>query len=164
MGNMYSKLYSINTIGLRFFTVYGPWGRPDMALFKFTKAILEDKPIQVYNYGKHSRSFTYIDDIVESISRLLSKVINGDINKKLNNLIFNIGGYKSVELMKYIQCIENCTNKKAIIELLPLQLGDIEKTEADVSLLKEYIDYSPKITVEEGIPKFVSWFRKYYKL
>ncbi len=163
MAHTYSHLFGVTTVGLRFFTVYGPWGRPDMALFKFTKAILDEKPLNVYNNGKHSRSFTYIDDIIESMVRLLKKAemkstISGE------NLIFNIGGSQSIALMNYIKCIEDCLGKKAEIKYLPMQPGDVENTDADTNALEQYIGYSPQIPIEDGIPKFIDWYKKYYQI
>lgn len=163
MAYTYSHLFGFSTIGLRFFTVYGPWGRPDMALFKFTKAIINQIPMEVYNHGKHSRSFTYIDDIIESICCLMKKM--DKMHKEFGkNTIFNIGGSQSVELMDYIHSIEEYIGKKAIIEYLPIQPGDVEKTEADTQALESFIDYSPQFTIEYGIPKFIDWYREYYQI
>ena len=158
MAYTYSNLYNIKTIGLRFFTVYGPLGRPDMSYYKFTKSICNDEPIQVYNNGNHSRSFTYIEDIINSIDLLLNK-FNGIVD---DNLVLNIGGNETIKLMDYIRCIENYLNKKANIEFLPMQLGDIQKTEADISLLESKINYVPKISIDEGISKFIDWYKEYY--
>jgi len=157
MAHTYSHLFGLNTIGLRFFTVYGPWGRPDMALNIFTKNIIEGKPLQVFNKGKHSRSFTYIDDIVESISKLLN--VENFENKYS---IFNIGGEKAIDLMDYISIIESTLSLKGTYEFLPLQLGDVEKTEADSNNLREIIDFSPKTDIEIGINKFLDWYENYY--
>jgi len=158
MAHSYSKLYNIKTIGLRFFTVYGPWGRPDMALFKFTKSILENRSINVFNNGMHSRSFTYVDDIVNCI-HLLTKKINSIEN--IYNII-NIGGNQSIKLMDYINCIEYNLGKKAKVKFLPMQIGDVENTESNVDILFDLINYKPKISIDEGIPKFINWYKSYY--
>jgi UDP-glucuronate 4-epimerase len=159
MAHTYSHLFGLNTIGLRFFTVYGPWGRPDMALNIFTKNIIEDKPLQIFNNGKHIRSFTYIDDIIESVFRLID--IQPD---KLNRYsIFNIGGEDVIKLMDYISAIENSLSLKGKYEYLPLQLGDVEKTEVDSNNLREIIDFSPKTDIKIGIKKFVDWYNSYYE-
>ena len=157
MAHTYSHLFGLNTIGLRFFTVYGPWGRPDMALNIFTKNIIEGKPLQIFNNGKHSRSFTYIDDIVESISKLLN--VDSFENKYS---IFNIGGENAIDLMNYVSMIESALSLKGTYDFLPMQLGDVEKTEADLQNLRKVIDFSPKTNIKTGIKKFVDWFRKYY--
>ncbi len=158
MAYAYSHLYDINLIGLRFFTVYGPWGRPDMALFKFVKNILDSKPIKLFNHGNHVRSFTYIDDIVYSIRKILYKKGIFDRHK-----VFNIGGIKAVKLKDYITCIEDYLGKKANIDYLPLQLGDVEKTEASTTILYREINFEPSISIDEGIPKFIEWYKKFYK-
>ena len=157
MAHTYSHLFGLNTIGLRFFTVYGPWGRPDMALNIFTKNIIEGKPLQVFNKGKHSRSFTYIDDIVESISKLLN--VENFENKYS---IFNIGGEKAIDLMDYISIIESTLSLKGTYEFLPMQLGDVEKTESDLDNLREIIKFSPSIDVKVGIEFFIEWYKNYY--
>ena len=157
MAHTYSHLFGLNTIGLRFFTVYGPWGRPDMALNIFTKNIIEGKPLQVFNKGKHSRSFTYIDDIVESISKLLN--VENFENKYS---ILNIGGENTIDLMNYISVIEDALSLKGSYNFLPMQLGDVEKTEADSSSLSKIIDFSPKTDIKIGINKFVDWYELYY--
>jgi UDP-glucuronate 4-epimerase len=174
MAHTYSHLYGLPTTGLRFFTVYGPWGRPDMALFKFTKAILENKPIDVYNNGDMERDFTYIDDIVEGISRIIKSVPKG--NKKWTGInpdpssskapfkVYNIGNNKPVKLLDFIKYIENTTGKKAKKNMLPIQPGDVPKTWADVSSLNKDFDYKPKKTIELGVKNFVTWYCKYYKL
>ena len=216
MAHSYAHLYNIPCTGLRFFTVYGPWGRPDMALFLFTKAILAGEPIKVFNRGKHKRSFTYIDDIVEGITRILEKppsAVNEKTKKPKNQKtagpdpvaspafevpetgnrnpetvaftepgtrkpetagpdpatsgvgpyrIYNIGNEQSVELMHYIEVLENCLGKKAEMEMLPLQPGDVPATEASMQGLREAIDYSPSVPVEQGIQNFVDWYREYY--
>tara|TARA_B110000116_G_C16706346_1_gene522309 strand:+ start:208 stop:1176 length:969 start_codon:yes stop_codon:yes gene_type:complete len=154
----YFNLYNISSIGLRFFTVYGPWGRPDMALFKFTKNILANKKIDVYNKGNHSRSFTYIDDIVDAIELLLENYIIK------NNFyeILNIGGEKSIKLLEFINIIENKLVLKAKMNFMPKQLGDVEKTESDCSKIASLVNYQPKVSIEDGISNFIDWYKKYY--
>ena len=174
MAHTYSHLFDIPTTGLRFFTVYGPWGRPDMALFKFTNHILAGKPIDVFNHGKHKRDFTYVDDIVEGVVRTLDNVATGNPNWDSNNpdpatsaapyRVYNIGNNKPVDLGHYIHVLEECLGKKAEKNLLPLQPGDVPDTFADVSDLIRDVDYKPNTSVEEGIAKFVEWYREYYKL
>lgn len=157
MAYTYSHLYNIQTIGLRFFTVYGPWGRPDMALNIFTKKIIEGKLLEIFNNGKHSRSFTYIDDIIESIFRLI-----GVQSDKLNRYsIFNIGGEHATDLMDYISAIEEALSLKGKYQYLPMQLGDVEKTEADSNNLRKIINFSPKTDIKIGINKFVDWYKEY---
>jgi len=173
MAHTYSNLYGIPTTGLRFFTVYGPWGRPDMALFLFTKAILEDKAIDVFNYGKHRRDFTYVDDIVEGVVRTLDNTASGNPNwngmkpdpatSKAPWRIYNIGNQNPVELMDYIEALEKALGKKAEKNLLPLQPGDVPDTYADVEDLVNDVGYKPSTTVEEGVSHFISWYRKYNK-
>lgn len=173
MAHTYSHLYDLPTTGLRFFTVYGPWGRPDMALFKFTKAIIKGEPIQVFNYGKHRRDFTYIDDIVEGIIRVLDNpaVSNAGWNgaepdpgsSKAPWRVYNIGNQKPVELMDYICALETALGKEAEKELLPMQPGDVPDTYADVSDLVENFQYQPNTAVEEGISRFVTWYREFYR-
>jgi UDP-glucuronate 4-epimerase len=173
MAHTYSYLFNLPTTGLRFFTVYGPWGRPDMALFIFTKSILEGKPIEVFNNGDMERDFTYVDDIIEGISRIL----NGTAPQSLQSAtgmvpdpstspapygVYNIGNSNPVKLMDFIRAIERCTGRTAIIEYKGMQPGDIRKTWADVSHLAEHFDYKPKYTVEYGVEQFVQWFRTYY--
>ncbi|MGM8225050.1 NAD-dependent epimerase [Cellvibrio sp. ARAG 10.3] len=174
MAHTYSHLFNIPTTGLRFFTVYGPWGRPDMALFIFTKKILAGEPIDVFNFGHHRRDFTYIDDIVEGVIRTLDHVApanpqwNGDTpdpaTSKAPYRIYNIGSNNPVELLRYIEVLEDCLGKKAIKNLLPLQLGDVPDTYADVDALIEDVDYKPTTPVEAGIDNFVKWYRDYYKV
>ena len=154
----YSNLYRMKTIGLRFFTVYGPWGRPDMALFKFTKNILKGKPIHVFNYGKHSRDFTYVDDIVEGIFKIL---ISKDT--KISSSVYNIGCGNKVPLSKYIKLIEKFLQKKSKKKLLPLQKGDVIQTHSDINLIKKDFKYIPKTKVENGVKKFIDWYISYYK-
>jgi len=173
MAHTYSHLYNMPTTGLRFFTVYGPWGRPDMALFLFTKAILEGKPIDVFNYGKHRRDFTYINDIVEGVIRVLDNVAqpNPDWNGAEPDSatstgpyrLYNIGNNQPVELMHYIEVLEQCLGKKAEKNMLPLQPGDVPDTYANVEALVKDVNYKPETTVEEGIANFVEWYLGYYK-
>jgi UDP-glucuronate 4-epimerase len=172
MAHTYSHLFQIPTTGLRFFTVYGPWGRPDMALFMFTKNILAGKPIDVFNYGNHRRDFTYIDDIVEGVIRTLDKVPtaneswSGDnpdpATSKAPYKLYNIGNNQPVELKHYIEVLEDCLGKKAIQNFLPLQMGDVPDTYADVEALVEDVDYKPQTQVEDGIANFVKWYKDYY--
>lgn len=158
MAYTYSHLYNIQTIGLRFFTVYGPWGRPDMAMFLFTDAILNDKPINVFNNGDLSRDFTYIDDIVQGI---LLIVENKTVIEK--NQLFNIGNSKPVQLLQFIKEIENEIGKEAEKIMLPMQAGDVNQTWADVDALKSLYGYNPTFSVKEGIKNFVDWYKTYYK-
>ena len=172
MAHTYSQLYGLPTTGLRFFTVYGPWGRPDMALFRFTKNILEDKPIDGYNYGKHRRDFTYIDDIAEGVIRVLDNVAqpNTDWNSdqpdpgtsKAPYRLYNIGNNQPVDLLNFIATLENCLGKKAEKNFLPLQDGDVPDTYADVQDLMRDVGYQPKTPVETGIAQFVEWYKKFY--
>ncbi|MCK5704482.1 MAG: NAD-dependent epimerase [Cyclobacteriaceae bacterium] len=174
MAHTYSHLYNIPTTGLRFFTVYGPWGRPDMALFLFTKAILEEKPIDVFNHGMMKRDFTYIDDIVEGIYRLINHIpkpnnswdaLNPDPSfSKAPYKVFNIGNNQPVELNYFIESIEKALGKKAIKNLLPLQPGDVEETYANIDHLKNEVGFKPNTKIEDGIQSFVDWYRDYYKI
>lgn len=174
MAHTYSHLFNIPTVGLRFFTVYGPWGRPDMALFLFTRKILAGEPIDVFNYGHHRRDFTYIDDIVEGVVRTLDKVAtpntqwNGDspdpATAKGPYRLYNIGSNRPVELLRYIEILEECLGKKATKNLLPLQLGDVPDTYANVDALIEDVDYQPSTPIELGVENFVRWYRDYYKV
>ncbi|MCZ8529752.1 NAD-dependent epimerase [Alteromonas sp. PRIM-21] len=174
MAHTYSHLYNLPTTGLRFFTVYGPWGRPDMALFKFTKAILEGKTIQVYNYGNHRRDFTYIDDIVEGVIRSLDNVAkpneswdggNPDPStSKAPYKVYNIGAQTPVHLLKFIETLESALGIEAKKELLPMQPGDVPDTYADVSSLVEDTGYQPSTDVETGVKAFVDWYRDFYKV
>lgn len=173
MAHTYSHLYALPTTGLRFFTVYGPWGRPDMALFLFTKAIKEGKPIDVFNYGKHRRDFTYIDDIVEGVIRTLDRVAESNpqwqgktpdpASSKAPWRVFNIGNQHPVELLDYIGCIESELGRKAELNLLPLQPGDVPDTASDVSALEAWVDYKPETPVSVGIARFVVWYQAYFK-
>lgn len=164
MAHTYSHLYGFPTTGLRFFTVYGPWGRPDMAMFLFTDAIVKGEPIKVFNHGKMERDFTYIDDITEGVVR----VIEGSVEKRLrlNELykVYNIGNNSSVKLLDFIEAIESCLGKTATKEMLPMQPGDVAKTWANVdNLIKDY-NYQPNTPFEKGVREFVDWYRSYYKL
>jgi len=173
MAHTYSHLYQIPTTGLRFFTVYGPWGRPDMALFLFTKNILAGKPIDVFNHGNHRRDFTYIDDIVEGVVRVLDKTAepnpewSGDTPDSATSTapyrLYNIGNNQPVELMYYIEVLEDCLGKKAEKNMLPLQQGDVPATYADVTDLVRDVGYKPDMSVEQGIANFVDWYRGYYR-
>lgn len=164
LAHSYCHLYGLKASGLRFFTVYGPWGRPDMALFKFTEAIIKGLPIDIYNHGQMSRDFTYIDDIVESIARLRSKppVPNGPEDGV--NRIFNIGRGQPVPLLEFVDCLEAALGIKAQRNFLPLQAGDVVKTWADVSALAEWVDFRPQVTVETGVAEFVKWYRHFYQI
>lgn len=173
MAHSYSYLHKLPTTGLRFFTVYGPWGRPDMALFKFTKNILEEKPIDVFNHGKHTRDFTYIDDIVGGVIKTLDNPAKSNSNWDSNQpdpatsnapwRVYNIGNNKPVKLMSYIAALEKNLGKKAKINFLPLQLGDVPDTFANVDNLKDTFDYKPSTSIVDGVSQFVKWYRKYYK-
>ncbi len=174
MAHTYSHLYNLSCTGLRFFTVYGPWGRPDMALFLFTKAILENRPIDVFNYGKMQRDFTYIDDIIEGVVRVMKRPATPNPDWSGDNpdpgtsyapyRVYNIGNNQPVELMHFIQVIEDCLGKKAEKNLLPLQPGDVPATYADIDDLIRDTGFKPETTLEEGIPKFISWYREYFKV
>ncbi len=174
MAHTYSHLFKIPTTGLRFFTVYGPWGRPDMALFLFTKAILEDRAIDVYNYGDMQRDFTYIDDIVEGVVRVIDNPPKGNLNWSGKNpdpsssrapyKIYNIGNNAPVGLMDFIEEIEKKIGKKAKKNFLPLQPGDVKSTYADVSDLIEDLGYKPQTPIREGISNFIDWYLDYYKI
>ncbi len=174
MAHTYAHLYNVPVTGLRFFTVYGPWGRPDMALFKFTKNIFEGKPIEVYNFGKMKRDFTYIDDIVEGVVRVMKKVPKGS-DKWDGNApdpsfsyapykLYNIGNNSPVHLMKFISIIEENIGKKAIIEFKELQKGDVVETYADIDDLIENVGFKPSTSLETGIKNFINWFKEYYKI
>lgn len=174
MAHTYSNLYQIPTTGLRFFTVYGPYGRPDMALFLFTKAILEGKPIDVYNHGRMKRDFTYVDDIVEGIVRLLPAVPAGNpewdgahpdpATSFAPYKIFNIGNNKPVELMTFIEVLEKKIGKPAIKNFLPIQPGDVPETYANIDALEKAVGFKPATSIEEGIGKFVDWYKTYYNV
>ena len=172
MAHTYSSLYELPSTGLRFFTVYGPWGRPDMALFLFTKAILNEKPIDIFNYGNMKRDFTYIDDIVEGVVRIIDKIPEPDPGWKGDNpdistsyapyKLYNIGNNNAVELNHFLEVLESCLGKKAKKNLLPIQLGDVPATYADVDDLKNDVGFKPSTSVEDGIKKFVEWYLGYY--
>lgn len=174
LAHSYSSLYKLPTTGLRFFTVYGPWGRPDMALFKFTKSILAGEPIDVFNYGNHRRDFTYVDDIVEGVIRVLDQVAVANptwsgmepdsATSYAPYRLYNIGNNQPVELMKYIEVLEACLGKKAEMNLLPLQPGDVPDTYADVQDLIDDLGYRPDTSIEVGISNFVQWYRQYYQV
>jgi UDP-glucuronate 4-epimerase len=157
MAESYAHLYRMQCVGLRFFTVYGPWGRPDMALFKFTKSIIEGQAIDVYNHGKMQRDFTYIDDIVEGV--VAAATYDGS-----GHQVFNLGNNSPVTLDEFICCIEQSVGKKAIKNMLPMQPGDVEKTYADIDLSKSLLGFAPKIKMGQGIDNFVAWYRGYYGL
>jgi UDP-glucuronate 4-epimerase len=173
MAHTYSALYRLPTTGLRFFTVYGPWGRPDMALFLFTKNILAGKPIDVFNYGNHTRGFTYIDDIVEGVIRVLDRIAQPDAawsgltpdpaTSRSPYRLYNIGSNNATQLRRYIELLETNLGRKAELNLLPLQPGDVPDTCADVDELMAEIGYEPSTPVEEGIGKFVEWYLSYYE-
>lgn len=172
MAHTYSHLYNLPTTGLRFFTVYGPWGRPDMALFLFTKAILNDEPIKVFNYGKMARDFTYIDDIIEGVVRVIPNPPKGDPDFDKSNpnpasshapyKVYNIGNGQPVQLMEFIETLEKHLGRIAKKEFLPLQPGDVPKTYADVTDLVRDVGFGPSTSVDEGIRRFVDWYRGYY--
>jgi UDP-glucuronate 4-epimerase len=174
MAHTYSHLYGLPTTGLRFFTVYGPWGRPDMALFLFTKAILEGRPIDVFNHGKMKRDFTYIDDIVEGVIRTLDRVAEPDAAFDPLNpdpargaapyRVFNIGNHDPVELMSFIEAIEEAVGQKAEKNFLPMQDGDVPATYADTAELNAWTGFAPATSVGEGVGRFVEWYRSYYEL
>jgi len=174
MAHSYSNLYNIPTTGLRFFTVYGPYGRPDMALFLFTKAILEGKPIDVFNHGKMKRDFTYVDDIVEGIIRLIPHIPQGSLSWRGEKpdpassfapyKIYNIGNNKPEELLHFIEVLELKLGKKAVKNFLPLQDGDVPETYADVDDLKRDVGFKPATSIEKGIEQFVNWYLGYYKI
>ena len=174
MAHTYSHLYRLPTTGLRFFTVYGPWGRPDMALFTFTRKMLAGEAIDVFNYGKHRRDFTYIDDIIEGVIRVLDRVPepnpdwSGDNPDSASSTapyaLYNIGNNQPVELMRYIEVLEDCLGMKAEKNLLPLQPGDVPDTYADVQELVRDVAYKPDMSVEQGVANFVAWYRDYFKV
>ncbi|OPX40232.1 MAG: NAD-dependent epimerase [Desulfobacteraceae bacterium 4484_190.1] len=174
MAHTYSHLYGIPTTGLRFFTVYGPWGRPDMALFIFTKAILEDKPVNIFNYGKMKRDFTYIDDIVKGVIKVLNAPPSGDSAWKADSpdpsrsqapyRIYNIGNNSPVGLMDFIGAIENTLGRKAKKNFLPMQPGDVAATWADVDDLVKDFGYAPEVTVQEGVERFIKWYLDFFAL
>jgi UDP-glucuronate 4-epimerase len=154
MAYAYHNLFGLNCVGLRFFTVYGPWGRPDMAYYSFVKSIMEGKTIDVYNFGKMKRDFTYIDDIVDGIIACLEKTFSYEI--------FNLGNSHTVKLGYFINCLERILNKKAVINYLPLQKGDLLETYANINNAREQLSFDPKVSIEEGLESFVEWYRLYY--
>jgi UDP-glucuronate 4-epimerase len=174
MAHTYSHLYGLPTTGLRFFTVYGPWGRPDMALFLFTKAILEGRPIDVYNHGRMQRDFTYIDDIAEAVTRVVDRAALADPAYRADApdpatgaapyRVFNIGNHQPVPLLDFIACIESALGRSAEKRLLPLQDGDVPATYANVDALRDWIGFVPATPIETGIARFVAWYRDYYKV
>ena len=174
MAHTYSHLYGLPVTGLRFFTVYGPWGRPDMAYFLFTSAILENRAIDVFNHGKMSRDFTYIDDIVEGVYRVINRIPEPDItwdaydpDPSTSNCpykIYNIGNNNRVELMHFIEVLEECLGKKAVKNFLPMQLGDVQTTYADVDDLVRDVGFKPDTPIEEGLKHFVQWYKEYYRV
>jgi UDP-glucuronate 4-epimerase len=174
MAHSYAHLFAIPTTGLRFFTVYGPWGRPDMALFKFTRGILAGEAIPVYNEGRMVRDFTYVDDIVEGVVRVLDRPAtpnphwDGDApdpaTSRAPYRLYNIGNHQRVELLRYIRAIEAALGRKAVLDLLPMQPGDVPATEADTSALEAATGFRPATTVEAGVKNFVDWYRDYYKV
>ena len=173
IAHTYSHLYKMTTVGLRFFTVYGPWGRPDMAYYFFTKAILEGKNIQLFNQGLNLRDYTYIDDMVESIKRMLDGIDSlqpaGEIDQYTATQspyyhLFNIGGSNPVQVLDFVEILEDALGKKANKELIGFQAGDVFSTEADTTNLESFIKFKPTITLKEGLAEFVNWYRKYYKV
>ena len=172
MAHTYSSLYDLPTTGLRFFTVYGPWGRPDMALFLFTKAILEGRPIDVYNHGKMRRDFTYIDDIIEGVVRVVDRIASPNPEwsgsapdpgtSYAPYRIYNIGNNNPVELLQFIETLEKCLGKQSVKNLLPIQAGDVPATAADVDDLMQDVGFRPDTDIETGISRFVEWYRNYY--
>ncbi len=168
MAHAYSSLYQIPTTGLRFFTVYGPWGRPDMAYFKFVEAILGDRPIQVFNQGQMKRDFTYIDDVVEGVVRVMTHIPTASLDTSSDSQapykIYNIGNHQPVELLRFIQVIEAALGKKAQTVLCGMQPGDVPATYADVSDLMTDVGFAPSTPIEEGIQRFVAWYKQYYKV
>jgi UDP-glucuronate 4-epimerase len=172
MAHSYAHLYRLPTTGLRFFTVYGPWGRPDMALFQFTRKILAGEPIDVFNEGHHARDFTYIDDIVEGVVRVTDQIAMPDLNWSGNKpdpatsnapyRLYNIGNNNPVDLMHFIGCIEAALGRKAKMNFLPLQPGDVPKTYANVDALVAAVDFKPATPIEVGIERFVAWYRSFY--
>ncbi len=174
MAHTYSHLFDLPTTGLRFFTVYGPWGRPDMALFLFTRKILSGEPIDVFNHGRHTRDFTYIDDIVEGVIRTLDRVPGPDpdydplhpspATSSAPYRVYNIGNHQPVQLLRYIEVLEDCLGRKAERNLLPLQPGDVPDTYADVAALSRDTGYAPSTPIETGVRRFVDWYRDFYRV
>jgi len=174
MAHTYSHLFGLPTTGLRFFTVYGPWGRPDMALFLFTRRILAGEPIDVFNHGHHTRDFTYVDDIVEGVIRTLDQVPGPDpahdplaptpASSAAPYRVYNIGNHQPVQLLHYIEVLEECLGRKAERRLLPMQPGDVPDTHADVEALRRDTGYCPTTPIEVGVARFVAWYRDFYKV
>jgi UDP-glucuronate 4-epimerase len=160
MAHVYSHLYQLPTTGLRFFTVYGPWGRPDMALFLFTRAILEGRPIDVFNHGKMRRDFTYVDDIVEGVVRVMDRTPSSSPPYQ----VYNIGNHDPVDLLEFIDTLEQCLGRKAERRMLPMQPGDVPETFADVESLTRDIGFHPNTTLREGLRRFTDWYREYYRV
>jgi UDP-glucuronate 4-epimerase len=173
MAHSYSHIFRMPTTGLRFFTVYGPWGRPDMALFLFTKAILAGEPLRLFNHGKHTRDFTYVEDIARGVIAAADRIATADEKFDASKpdvasssapwRLYNIGCSRPVQLLRYIEVLEQCLGKKAKTEMLPLQLGDVPDTFADTSDLARDMNYQPSTTIDIGVAKFVQWYRDYYK-
>jgi UDP-glucuronate 4-epimerase len=174
LAHSYSHLFGLPTTGLRFFTVYGPWGRPDMALFIFTRAILEDKPIQIFNYGRMERDFTYIDDVVEAVVRLIDRMPipnpnwSGDHPDSATSSapyrIYNIGNHRPVSVLRLVEILENCLGRKADKQFLPMQQGDVPATYCDVDDLACEIGFVPQTSLESGVEQFVRWYRSFYRV
>tara|TARA_B100000886_G_scaffold243681_1_gene171163 strand:+ start:646 stop:1668 length:1023 start_codon:yes stop_codon:yes gene_type:complete len=174
IAHTYSHIYNLPTTGLRFFTVYGPWGRPDMAYFLFTDAIINNKPLKIFNNGKMSRDFTYIDDVINGIIGVMKNVAKKEIDfnfldPKISSSwapyrLFNIGNSSPIKLMDFITTIEKCLGKKAMKEFVPMQMGDVESTSANINLLKNWAGFEPKTSIDEGISKFIEWYLDYYKI
>jgi UDP-glucuronate 4-epimerase len=167
LAHSYSHLYNIGTVGLRFFTVYGPWGRPDMALFSFVRSILNGQEIEIYNHGKMTRDFTYIDDISNAVAKIaeldFSKIVHNTINKNKNFSIYNIGNSQPRSLMEYVEALESKIGITAKKKYLPIQLGDVLRTSSCTKLLNQLIDYKPSTDIEQGISHFVDWYCDYYE-
>jgi UDP-glucuronate 4-epimerase len=163
MAHSYSSLYGLPTTGLRFFTVYGPWGRPDMALFLFTKNILAGKPIDVYYEGQHRRDFTYVDDVVRGVVATVDSDAPDPSSSRAPYKIYNIGNQRPVTLLRFIEVLERCLGRTAIKNLMPMQLGDVPDTAADVEALARDVDYRPSTELEEGVGRFVEWYLEYYR-
>jgi len=172
MAHSYAHLFGLPVTGLRFFTVYGPWGRPDMSLFLFTRNILEGKPIPVFNYGHHGRDFTYIDDIVEGVVRTLDRIATPDPDWRAEDpdpatssapyRLYNIGNHSPVALLDYIAVIEDAIGRKAELEMLPAQAGDVPETYANIDALKQAVGFKPSTPIEVGVKRFVDWYREFY--
>jgi UDP-glucuronate 4-epimerase len=160
LAHSYSNLYGLPTTGLRFFTVYGPWGRPDMAMFLFTRAIVEGRPIQVFNHGDMMRDFTFVEDIVAGVIAALDHppADAGSVPHKR----YNLGNHRAEELLRFIQLIERATNRKAVLEFEDMQPGDVKETYADIEAAQRDLGFQPRTSIDDGIPKFVDWFRKYH--